>query len=61
LTLPVHVIYGPNGKAFERLPKLAADHTNWHLSRISPARELPHFERPDETLSALDTFWSSLG
>lgn len=61
LRLPVLVLYDrdPN-VSFERLTEIADDRPNWRLERISPTLGLPHWERSDETIAALDRFWGTL-
>lgn len=62
LALPVQVLYDKDGfTRFDRLPDIGAQHPNWILTRIAPTRGLPQFERPDDTVRALDTFWGGLG
>lgn len=43
---------------FERLPELVAARDNWQAERIAPTRGLPHWERPAETIAAIEAFWS---
>jgi pimeloyl-ACP methyl ester carboxylesterase len=61
LRLPVLVLYDrdPN-VSFERLMEIAEGRPNWRLERISPTLGLPHWERSDETIAALDRFWGPL-
>jgi pimeloyl-ACP methyl ester carboxylesterase len=58
LQLPVLVLYDrdPN-VSFERLDEFGS-RPNWRLCRIAPTLGLPHWERTDETVAALDDFWS---
>jgi len=58
LTLPALVLYDqdPNVR-FDRLPELLT-RPNWSAVRIAPTRGLPQFERPDETVNALNEFWA---
>jgi pimeloyl-ACP methyl ester carboxylesterase len=46
---------------FERLPEFAAARANWHYQSLAPHMGLPHWERPEATLAALEQFWSSSG
>jgi pimeloyl-ACP methyl ester carboxylesterase len=44
---------------FDRLPSLLARAPMWCAERIGPTRGLPQFERLDETVHALETFWAA--
>jgi pimeloyl-ACP methyl ester carboxylesterase len=61
LRVPVLVLFDrdPN-VSFERLDAFASK-DNWHIHRISPTRGLPHWERTEQTVEALDAFWASVG
>lgn len=58
LQLPVLVLYDrdPN-VSFERLGALTSERPNWHAERIRPTLGLPHWERTQATVLALDRFW----
>lgn len=59
LEIPVLVIYDQdNFVRFDTLPEVAKDRDNWHLARIVPTKGLPHFEKLDEVVQALDDFWA---
>ncbi len=60
LTLPVLALYDRDYYvAFTHLPAYAAAHPNWTEQRIAPTRGLPHWEKLQEVISALDTFWQT--
>jgi len=44
---------------FEHLPELLARRPNWRSVSLAPNLGLPHWERPEETMKALDDFWST--
>jgi pimeloyl-ACP methyl ester carboxylesterase len=61
LELPVLVIHDKDPNiSFERLEELL-DRPNWERVLITPTRGLPHWERPKETIAALDRFWKTVG
>jgi hypothetical protein len=61
LELPVLVMHDKDPNiSFERLEELL-DRPNWERVLIRPTRGLPHWERPTETIAALDRFWGMLG
>lgn len=59
LRLPVLVLYDrdPN-VTFDRLEELLAERPNWQARRIAPTLGLPHWERLQDTVEALDGFWA---
>ena len=58
LELPVMVIYDKDPNiSFERLTEVA-DRGNWQQVVVEPTLGLPHWERPTETIDALDRFWA---
>jgi len=60
LRMPVLVLYDQDPNvSFERLGAFESK-DNWHIRRISPTRGLPHWERMEQTVEALDTFWDSI-
>jgi pimeloyl-ACP methyl ester carboxylesterase len=62
LTMPVLVIYDRDPFVrFELLPEMLATHPHWSGARIIPTHGLPHFERLDDTVAALDRFWGEPG
>jgi pimeloyl-ACP methyl ester carboxylesterase len=59
LTVPVHVLYDQDAYvSFETLPAFLQAHANWRATRITPTLGLPHFEKPPQTLEALESFWA---
>jgi len=59
LTLPVLVLFDrDNFTRFDMLPDVVKNHENWKSVRISPTKGLPQWEKLDETVHALDSFWS---
>jgi pimeloyl-ACP methyl ester carboxylesterase len=61
LQVPVLVLYDQDPNvSFERLDTFEG-RDNWHLRRISPTRGLPHWERTEQTVEAMDAFWASVG
>lgn len=58
---PVFVIYDRDPYTnFEMLPMMLRDHDNWRAERITPTKGLPHWEQPEKTLKAMQTFWDGL-
>ena len=58
LEVPVLVLYDEDPNvSFDCLPRLLDVSAYWHAVRISPSRGLPHWEQPEQTVAALDTFW----
>ena len=56
---PALILYDQDPNiTFERLPELVAARENWQAERIAPTRGLPHWEKPAETIAAIETFWS---
>lgn len=61
VTVPTLVIHDQDSYvSFERLPELTATNKAWQSKRISPTLGLPHWEKPEETMQALDEFWQSV-
>ena len=59
VTQPALVIYDRDGfTRFDALPQLLDERSNWHATRVTPTRGLPHFERLGDTARALTAFWS---
>ena len=59
VTQPTLVIYDRDGfVAFDALPNMLAQHTNWQAKRIAPTQGLPQFERLGDTARALQSFWT---
>ena len=60
LELPVLAIHDTDPNiSFERLDEIV-DRPNWQRVTITPTRGLPHWEKPAETVAALDQFWKGL-
>jgi pimeloyl-ACP methyl ester carboxylesterase len=58
VTRPVLALYDQDAYTrFDRLPELLGRAPLWSAERIAPSRGLPHFERLDETVHALERFW----
>jgi pimeloyl-ACP methyl ester carboxylesterase len=62
LKLPCLVLYDqdPN-MGFERLSDLVEMHGHWAAKQLSPSLGLPHWELPEETIEALEDFWTPPG
>lgn len=60
LAVPTLVLYDrdPN-VGFEKLPGLLANNPHLRAERIAPTLGLPHWEEPEQTFSALATFWEA--
>jgi pimeloyl-ACP methyl ester carboxylesterase len=57
---PALVLYDRDPNiSFDRLPELVDHSTNWRAVRIKPTLGLPHWEEPEQTTAALDSFWSA--
>lgn len=62
LRLPVLVLYDRDANVgFDLLPGLLASHPNWRAVRIQPTLGMPQWERPADSITAIDAFWGSLG
>jgi pimeloyl-ACP methyl ester carboxylesterase len=62
LERPVLVLYDRDGyTSFDLLPEMVGRYCMWESRRISPTRGMPQFERLDDTVSALEEFWSRHG
>lgn len=58
LRVPTLALYDrDNFTSFEMLPETLAGNTYWQAVRLVPTLGLPHFERPDDTVEVLDSFW----
>jgi pimeloyl-ACP methyl ester carboxylesterase len=62
LTQPVLLLHDrdPNIN-FDLLPDFVRERSHWRVERIAPTLGLPHWEKPAETIAALDRFWSEQG
>jgi pimeloyl-ACP methyl ester carboxylesterase len=61
VTVPGLVIYDRDAyTGFDGLQGLLETSPNWRARRLIPSKGLPHFERLEETLQALDDFWGSI-
>lgn len=45
---------------FDRLPELLAANPAWQSKRIGPTLGLPHWEKPEATIEALEEFWANV-
>jgi pimeloyl-ACP methyl ester carboxylesterase len=45
--------------AFDALPHVLQANPRWQAVRIAPTRGLPHFEKLNETVAAMDAFWQA--
>lgn len=58
---PVLVLYDRDAFVrFDTLPEMVRDNENWHAVRIPGTKGLPHFEKLEETVQAMDAFWASI-
>jgi pimeloyl-ACP methyl ester carboxylesterase len=60
LTVPVLVVHDTRGPRIVELEAFLRGSANRFAVRISPTRGMPHFERPTDTVAALDRFWLTL-
>jgi pimeloyl-ACP methyl ester carboxylesterase len=60
LTIPVLVVHDTRGPRIVELEAFLRGSANRFAVRISPTRGMPHFERPADTVAALDRFWLTL-
>lgn len=61
LDQPVLVIYDRDSYTnFEMLPTMLRKYKNWLGVRISPTKGLPHWEQPEKTFKAMESFWTVL-
>lgn len=61
LDVPVLVIYDRDHyTCFDMLPSLLKEKENWQAERISPTKGLPHWEQPEKTFKAMESFWSEV-
>lgn len=58
---PTLVIYDRDPNIdFDRLPDLLEKNNRWQAVKITPSLGLPHWEKLEETIEVLETFWGSL-
>jgi pimeloyl-ACP methyl ester carboxylesterase len=58
LGLPVLVVYDYDAfVGFDELTGVLDRCPNWHAARIVPTRGLPHWEKLEDTVAALEKFW----
>ena len=58
---PVLVVYDRDPyTSFDMLPLMIRERDNWRSVRISPTKGLPHWEKPEKTFKAMDSFWSKI-
>ncbi len=61
LTSPTLVIYDRDANvSFDLLPDFVSAHPNWRTTRVEPTLGLPQWERPQQTIAAIDDFWQAL-
>lgn len=61
LKIPVLVIYDHDPYTnFDMLPMTLREQENWQAERISPTKGMPHWEQPEKTFAALQTFWDEI-
>lgn len=61
LKMPVLALYDRDGfVSFDTLPDVLRQNPNWRSTRLIPSNGLPQFERLDETVAAMDTFWQEI-
>lgn len=62
LQVPTLVVYDKDPNvSLEALPAFVEAHSTWHATRLVPSHGLPHWERLEETVEAIEAFWSTLG
>lgn len=60
VTQPVLVIHDRDANvSFDLLPGFAAQHPNWTVRRVAPTLGMPQWERPADTIAAMDAFWEA--
>ncbi len=60
LAIPSLVLYDKDPNInFERLPELMKSNPLLRAERIAPSCGLPHWDEPEQTIAALDSFWES--
>lgn len=58
---PVLVLYDRDPYVrFDRLPAFVSERGRWQAVRVQPSLGLPHFERLDAVVGAMDAFWEDL-
>jgi pimeloyl-ACP methyl ester carboxylesterase len=61
LSVPSLILYDEDFYVnFDRLPELLVKNELVKAVRIAPTLGLPHWEQPEETKAALDTFWAEI-
>lgn len=61
LEVPTLVIYDRDPfTSFARLPEFIADRPGWSATRIAGTNGFPHWDRPTETLTALEDHWGTV-
>ncbi|MGB5736897.1 MAG: alpha/beta hydrolase [Thiohalocapsa sp.] len=59
LKLPVLVLYDRDANvSFDRMPEIVGKHPYWQAVRIAPTLGIPQWERPTESIQAIDGFWA---
>ncbi|HWR50619.1 MAG TPA: alpha/beta fold hydrolase [Bryobacteraceae bacterium] len=61
LEVPALALYDRDAYVtFERVDEISRAHPNWRAERIAGTRGLPHFERREATVQALERFWEGV-
>jgi len=62
VTQPTLVIYDEDPNIdFRELPDFLARQPHWRAERLTPTHGMPQWEKPAETIAAIERFWDSLG
>lgn len=61
LTVPTLILYDTDPNvSFDSLPELLRKNSHWRARRILNTRGLPHFERLDMAVDAINVFWADI-
>jgi pimeloyl-ACP methyl ester carboxylesterase len=61
LDTPVLVIHDHDPYTnFDMLPITLREKENWQAERISPTKGMPHWEQPEKTFAAMQSFWDGI-
>ncbi len=61
LALPGLVLYDQDPNvSFDKLPELLETNHHWQAVRIAPTKGLPHWDKPEETIAAIEAFWAEI-
>ena len=62
VTQPVLALYDKDPNIdFQELPDFLGRQSNWRAERLTPTNGMPQWEKPAETIAAIERFWDSLG